>query len=323
MPLKLTVYSAGRAFYAGGESPGHTLAGMIIATVMTRSNGNPVRRSLGHDQFCPAGELVVAPAGHAADCSGNRVGPRHCEAVSDPRSAQAAHTPGYSSRQWRALRAAQFRHEHTADLPRDGPRTIRRSSTVPAASWRLRLFFDPENLVSLCKPHHDTTKQRGSTAAAPPSSTPKAGPRATVLLTSLRPSQAYRRGHLLSLRRLAPLPAQPFPRRSRNRIGVGRKFRRKRVRADRWLSTMDGFARPFDLPAEVNPAAWLRRWQRDNRLRTARGGRARAFISSFRRQKTGRARLAADFARALYLRTGGIGWISRNLLQRKDAGDRI
>jgi 5-methylcytosine-specific restriction protein A len=23
-----------------------------------------------------------------------------------------------------------------------------------------RLFFDPENLVSLCKPHHDTTKQR-------------------------------------------------------------------------------------------------------------------------------------------------------------------
>ena len=24
----------------------------------------------------------------------------------------------------------------------------------------LRLFFDPENLVSLCKPHHDATKQR-------------------------------------------------------------------------------------------------------------------------------------------------------------------
>jgi 5-methylcytosine-specific restriction protein A len=24
----------------------------------------------------------------------------------------------------------------------------------------LGLFFGPENLVSLCKPHHDTTKQR-------------------------------------------------------------------------------------------------------------------------------------------------------------------
>jgi hypothetical protein len=55
----------------------------------------------------------------------------------------------------------------------------------------------------------------------------------------------------------------------------------------------DGFAAPFpDLPAEVNPAAWLRRWQHDDRF-TDGVAAARLGLSerAYRRQKTGCSRV--------------------------------
>jgi len=83
--------------------------------------------------------------------------------VSDPRSAQAAqYRQWYSSRQWRALRAAQFRREPHCRFCRAMGRATLATIVDHARPHRgdLGLFFDPENLVSLCKPHHDTTKQR-------------------------------------------------------------------------------------------------------------------------------------------------------------------
>ncbi len=82
-----------------------------------------------------------------------------------------------------------------------------------------------------------------STAAAPPSSTPKAGPRE---LPSCSPRCVLPRptegGHLLSLCRLAPLPAQPFPRRvAKLNRGVGQLARSCQLSINRGFP---GFRRP-------------------------------------------------------------------------------
>jgi 5-methylcytosine-specific restriction protein A len=83
--------------------------------------------------------------------------------VSDPRSPQAAqYRLWYRSRQWRALRAAQLRREPHCRFCRAMGRATFATIVDHASPHRgdIRLFFDPENLVSLCKPHHDATKQR-------------------------------------------------------------------------------------------------------------------------------------------------------------------
>ena len=54
---------------------------------------------------------------------------------------------------------------------------------------------------------------------------------------------------------------------------------------DRWTRR----ALSPDLPAEVNPAAWLRQWQRDQRFTDGVAAtRLGLSLSSYRRQKTGR-----------------------------------
>jgi len=68
----------------------------------------------------------------------------------------------YYTTRWRELRKAQLQREPLCHLCRAGgrrtPATIvdhRRPHRGSAA-----LFFDAGNLASLCKPHHDATKQR-------------------------------------------------------------------------------------------------------------------------------------------------------------------
>jgi hypothetical protein len=75
---------------------------------------------------------------------------------------------------------------------------------------------------------------------------------------------------------------------------------------------MDGLAAPFsDLPAEVNPAAWLRRWQRDNRFTdSAAADELGLSLSAFRRQKTGRARVSRQtYLLALYTSVHRRDWL--------------
>src|SRR5882757_10083698 len=75
---------------------------------------------------------------------------------------------------------------------------------------------------------------------------------------------------------------------------------------------MDGLAGPFpDLPAEVNPAAWLRRWQRDNRFTDARAAAALGLSErAFRRQKTGRSRVTRQtFLLAEYVSIHRRDWL--------------
>ena len=83
--------------------------------------------------------------------------------MSDPRSAQAAqYRQWYQSRQWRLLRVGQFRREPDCRFCRVMGRATAATIIDHAKPHRgdAGLFFDPENLISLCKPHHDATKQR-------------------------------------------------------------------------------------------------------------------------------------------------------------------
>lgn len=69
----------------------------------------------------------------------------------------------YETQQWREMRRAQLREHPLCYLCAEQgvvtPATIADHDT-PHRGDR-RLFFDPANLKSVCKPHHDSTKQRG------------------------------------------------------------------------------------------------------------------------------------------------------------------
>jgi 5-methylcytosine-specific restriction enzyme A len=83
--------------------------------------------------------------------------------VTDSRSATASeYRKWYSSAAWRHLRAAQLEASPWCAFCRHSRRRTRATEVdhrVPHRGDRQR-FFDPGNLVSLCKPHHDATKKR-------------------------------------------------------------------------------------------------------------------------------------------------------------------
>jgi 5-methylcytosine-specific restriction enzyme A len=83
--------------------------------------------------------------------------------TADPRSAAAAqYRRWYSTAAWRQLSAAQlWREPHCRFCLAMGRESVATQvdHQVPHRGNRER-FFDPSNLISLCKPHHDATKQR-------------------------------------------------------------------------------------------------------------------------------------------------------------------
>ncbi|MFL9933603.1 HNH endonuclease signature motif containing protein [Paraburkholderia sp. RL18-103-BIB-C] len=67
----------------------------------------------------------------------------------------------YNSPRWRRLRAAHL-HEHPCCvmcLAQGYDTTATVVDHRCPHHGNLRLFFDPSNLQSLCKPHHDSSKQ--------------------------------------------------------------------------------------------------------------------------------------------------------------------
>lgn len=68
----------------------------------------------------------------------------------------------YKTAQWRALRRAQLQREPLCAMCT--ALGLLRAATVVdhvvAHKGRAALFYNPANLASLCKPHHDSTKQR-------------------------------------------------------------------------------------------------------------------------------------------------------------------
>lgn len=85
------------------------------------------------------------------------------EAAQRGRSAQASlYRAMYYTAAWRRLRAAQLAREPWCRMCREMGRETRATIVDHRRPHRgdARLFFDPDNLDSLCKPHHDCTKQR-------------------------------------------------------------------------------------------------------------------------------------------------------------------
>jgi 5-methylcytosine-specific restriction protein A len=83
--------------------------------------------------------------------------------LSDPRSAEAAeYRRWYRTKRWRELRADQLAREPDCAFCHRMGRLNPASEAdhaVPHRGDPFR-FFDGANLISLCKPHHDATKQR-------------------------------------------------------------------------------------------------------------------------------------------------------------------
>jgi 5-methylcytosine-specific restriction protein A len=83
--------------------------------------------------------------------------------MTERRSAAASdYRKWYSTAAWRNLRFAQLvRYPYCAFCAQTGRRTkaTQVDHRVPHRGDEFR-FFDPDNLVSLCKPHHDATKAR-------------------------------------------------------------------------------------------------------------------------------------------------------------------
>jgi 5-methylcytosine-specific restriction protein A len=83
--------------------------------------------------------------------------------MTDRRSVAASeYRKWYSSAAWRQLRAAQLEVSPWCLFCQRMRRRIRATQVdhrVPHRGDAFR-FFDPTNLVSLCKPHHDATKKR-------------------------------------------------------------------------------------------------------------------------------------------------------------------
>lgn len=68
----------------------------------------------------------------------------------------------YFTARWRSLRADQLRRAPCCSMCRAMDRTTPATVVDHRRPHRGNptLFFDPGNLDSLCKPHHDTTKHR-------------------------------------------------------------------------------------------------------------------------------------------------------------------
>jgi len=81
----------------------------------------------------------------------------------DSRSPEArVYRRWYYTTRWRELRKAQLQREPWCHLCHAAGRRTRASIVDHRTPHRGNpdLFFDPGNLASLCKPHHDATKQR-------------------------------------------------------------------------------------------------------------------------------------------------------------------
>jgi 5-methylcytosine-specific restriction protein A len=81
----------------------------------------------------------------------------------DQRSPEAlVYRAWYKTARWRRLRAWQLRTHYLCRMCQEQDRVTQAKIVdhIRKHNGNEQLFFDPDNLQSLCKPHHDSTKQR-------------------------------------------------------------------------------------------------------------------------------------------------------------------